>query len=302
MLLKPLADRVVVSLEPLQTMEAHAYWRVFVSGRGDLPTPDLKVHLDRYLALPPEEQRAHFAFRKDGRIVGAIRLGPGEISGFSMDPAEAAETTGALLKAVDFLRAAGTGSITAHYEDRYEPSFVGLGFRRIFARMRMEAPTVRAPVPEGIRLIPPEEGEIARLTAFLMDVYDGHMEQRYGLHTGPEDEWREYVGGLLKGGDSGRFMPDASFVGMDGTGIAGAILVTHWMGMPLVAELGVAKGQRGQGLGRGLLQAAMNRLDGLGERRMALYVTIGNDPAVALYRSAGFVQVGGQSVTARLEP
>jgi len=31
-------------------------------------------------------------------------------------------------------------------------------------------------------------------------------------------------------------------------------------------------------------------------------VTIGNDPAVALYRSAGFVQVGGQSVTARLEP
>ncbi len=301
MLLKPLADRVVVSLEPLQTTEAHAYWRVFVSGRGDLPTHDLKVHLDRYLALPPEEQRAHFAFRKDGRIVGAIRLGPGEISGFSVDPAEAAETTAALLKAVDFLRAAGTGAITAHYEDRYEPAFADLGFRRIFARMRMEAPTVRAPVPDGIRLVPPEEGEIARLTAFLMDVYDGHMEQRYGLHTGTEEEWREYVGGLLKG-DSGRFMPDASFVGMEGTDIAGAILLTQWMGMPLVAELGVSKGQRGRGLGRALLQAAMNRLEGLGERRLALYVTVGNDPAVALYRSAGFAQVGGQSVTARLEP
>ena len=165
----------------------------------------------------------------------------------------------------------------------------------------MEAPTVRAPVSEGIRLVPPEEGEIARLTAFLMAVYEGHMEQQYGLHTGTEEEWREYVGGLLKG-DSGRFMPDASFVGMEGTGIAGAILLTHWMGMPLVAELGVAKGQRGRGLGRGLLQAAMNRLEGLGERRLALYVTIGNDPAVALYRSAGFAQVGGQSVTARLEP
>ncbi len=165
----------------------------------------------------------------------------------------------------------------------------------------MEAPTVRAQVPEGIRLVPPEEGEIARLTEFLMAVYEGHMEQQYGLHTGTEEEWREYVGGLLKG-DSGRFMPDASFVGMDGTGIAGAILLTHWMGMPLVAELGVAKGRRGQGLGRGLLQAAMNRLEGLGERRLALYVTIGNDAAVALYRSAGFVQVGGQSVTARLEP
>jgi len=81
-----LAARVAVSLEPLRTHDAHAYWEIFVSGRGDLPTRDLKIHLDRYLALPPEEQRAHFAFRKDGRIVGAIRLGPGEISGFSMDP------------------------------------------------------------------------------------------------------------------------------------------------------------------------------------------------------------------------
>src|SRR6266705_4995844 len=167
---KSLADRVVVSLELLHTSDAHAYWRVFVSGRGDLPTHDLKVHLDRYLALPPEEQRAHFAFRKDGRIVGAIRLGPGGISGFSMDPADAAETTAALLKAVDFLRAAGTASITAHYADRYEPAVAGPGFRRIFGRMRMEAPTVRAPVPDGIRLVPPEEGEIARLTAFLIDV------------------------------------------------------------------------------------------------------------------------------------
>src|SRR6266487_2290397 len=113
---KSLADRVVVSLEPLQTMEAHAYWRVFVSGRGDLPTRELKVHLDRYLALPPEEQRAHFAFRMDGRIVGAIRLGHGEISGFSMDPAHASETSGALLRAVDLVRAAGEGPITAHCE------------------------------------------------------------------------------------------------------------------------------------------------------------------------------------------
>ncbi len=296
-----LADRVPMSLEPLQTTDAHAYWRVFVSGRGDLPTQDLKVHLDRYLALPPEEQRAHFAFRMDGRIVGAIRLGHGEISGFSMDPAHASETTGALLRAVDFLRAAGEGPITAHYEDRYEPSFAGLGFRRIFARMWMEAATVRAPIPDGVRLVHPEEAEIARLTAFLMEVYEGHVEQQHGLHTGTEEEWRDYVGGLLKG-DSGRFMPDASFVTLDGTRIVGAILITHWMGMPLVAELGVAKDRRGRGLGHALLQAAMNRLEGLGERRLALYVTVGNDPAVALYRSAGFVQVGGQSVTARIEP
>ncbi len=254
---------MAVSLEPLRTHDAHAYWEIFVSGRGDLPTRDLKIHLDRYLALPPEEQRAHFEIRKGGRIIGAVRLGPGEISGFSMDPAHASDTRTALVKAVDFVRA-------------------------------------RAAVPDGVRLVPPEEAEIARLTDFLVAVYEGHIEQAYGLHAGSAEEWQDYVGGLLKG-DSGRFMPDASYVNLEGPRIAGAILVTHWMGMPLVAELGVAKDRRGKGIGRALLQAAMNRLEGLGEPRLALYVTVGNDPAVALYQSMGFLQVGGQSVTARLD-
>src|SRR5213083_2571304 len=61
-----LAGGVPVILEPLQTTDAHAYWRTFVSGRTDLPTGDLQIHLDRYLALPPEEQRSHFSVKKDG--------------------------------------------------------------------------------------------------------------------------------------------------------------------------------------------------------------------------------------------
>src|SRR2546427_337263 len=192
-----LAGGVPVSLEPLQTTEAHAYWRTFVSGRTDLPTSDLQIHLDRYLALPPEED------------------------------------------------------------------------------------------------------EVLGLTKFLMDVYEGHMEQAYGIHTGPEGEWRGYVAGLFKG-DSGQFMPDASHVALEGDRIVGAILITHWMGMPLVAELGVAKDRRGRGFGRALLQAAMTRLAGRDESRLALYVTVGNDPAIVLYRSMDFIQIGGQSVTARL--
>src|SRR5437870_13673805 len=83
---EPLAGAVPLSLEPLQTTDAHAYWQTFVSGRTDLPTSDLKVHLDRYLALPPEEQRSNFSVKRDGRIIGTVRLGPAEISGFSMDP------------------------------------------------------------------------------------------------------------------------------------------------------------------------------------------------------------------------
>ena len=57
---------------------------------------------------------------------------------------------------------------------------------------------------------------------------------------------------------------------------------------------------RHRGFGRALLQAAMTRLAGRDESRLALYVTVGNDPAIVLYRSMDFIQIGGQSVTARL--
>lgn len=295
----PVPWLVPIVLEPLQTIDAHAFWRVFVSGRSDLPTPDLKVHLDRYLALPQEEQRSHFAAKKDGQLIGTLRLGAGEISGFSMDPRHVDDAAAVLLKGVDQLRARDATAITGHFEDRYSDAFASLGFRRVFARMRMEAPTRKTPLRD-LPLQPPEEDEVLGLTKFLMEVYDGHMEQQYGMHVGSEEEWRGYLAGLLKG-DSGRFMPDASYVILEEDRIVGSILVTHWMGMPLVAELGVAKDRRGRGLGRALLEQSMTRLAGLDETRIALYVTLSNDPAIALYRSLGFEQVGGQSVTARLE-
>src|SRR2546425_10713870 len=95
-------------------------------------------------------------------------------------------------------------------------------------------------------------------------------------------------------------MPVASQVSLEGDRIVGAILITHWMGMPLVAELGVAKDRRGRGFGRALLQAAMTRLAGRDESRLALYVTVGNDPAIVLYRSMDFIQIGGRSEERRV--
>src|SRR5438046_9281265 len=145
-----LAGDMSLRLEPLPTTEAHAYWRVFLSGRTDLPTGDLKVHMDRFLALPPEEQRSHFSVKRDGRLIGTVRLGPAEISGFSMEPGSAAETATVLLKAVDLLRAAGATAIGAHFAARYEPAFTSLGFRPVLAPWRCEAPPKRPPPAGGM--------------------------------------------------------------------------------------------------------------------------------------------------------
>lgn len=289
-----------LAIQPLSTKDAREYWRVFISGRSDLPTPDPKHHMELYLSLPPEEQRTHFAICLDDQIIGTVRLLPAAIAGFSMDPSYVDLARPAVLKAVDRLRARGAEAITATFEERYEPVFKDLGFRRHFARIRMEAPVSTGSLPIGLALRPPEEAEIAGLTEFLRDVYEGHIEQQFGMHVGTPEEWRAYVAGLLKG-EGGQFLPDASFVALEGARTVGAILITRWMGMPLVAELGVARDRRMEGLGRALLQAAMNRLADRAEPRLSLYTTIGNDPAIHLYTKMGFTQLGGQAVTARLE-
>ena len=286
-------------LAPIPTTEAEDYWRVFLSGRTDVPTRSLSAHLERFLSLPPEEQRVHLAIRREGRIVGTVRLLPGTISGFSMDPAFSDEIPAAILRSVDLLRSRGAGAITASYEDTYARAFEALGFSPLFARMRMEAPTGKAPSAPAIPLRHPEEPEVLELPAFLRAVYEGHMEQQHGMHVGTEEDWRGYVTGLLRG-ESGRFMPDASFVALEGPRLVGAILVTHWMDRPLIAELGVSRDARRRGVGRALVLAASGRLADLGEASWALYVTMGNDPAIRLYESLGFRQIGGRTVTARL--
>jgi len=284
-------------LEPLQTLDAQDYWRIYVAGRTDLPTRSVPAHVERYLALPPEEQRTHFAIRKGDAIVGTVRLLPGTITGFSMDPDQAGDVMPAIIRALDLLGTQGGGAVTASFDEAYEKDFAALGFQRLFARMRLEAATRRLPASER-PLKPPEEAEVPKLARFLMDVYAGHLEQAYGMHVGSEDDWRGYVTGILRG-EAGRFMPESSFVALEGERLVGAILVSHWMGAPMVAELGVAPDRRRQGIARALLSAVSTRLAALEEGQWALYVTVGNDPAVSLYRTFGFGQSGGQTVTAR---
>ncbi len=285
-------------LEPLQSLDAQAYWSVYVAGRTDLPTRSVPAHVERYLALPPEEQRTHFAIRQGEAIVGTARLLPGTLTGFSMDPAHAGETMPAIIRVLDLLRTQGSETVTASFDEAYERDFEALGFRRLFARMRMEAATRRLP-DAGIALKPPEEQEVPLLARFFMGVYEGHLEQAFGMHVGSEEDWREYVTGILRG-EAGRFMPEASFVALDGERLVGAALVSHWMGAPMVTELGVAADRRRKGIANALLAAASTRLAALGEPRWALYVTVGNEAAIALYRVFGFGQAGGQTVTARL--
>lgn len=295
-----------LELVPLETPEADAYWKAYVEGRADLPTSNAVVLMERYLGLPPEEQRTYFAFREDDRIVGTVRIGAANLTEtanaltfFSLTPAARGYLRDAILLATDPLIGRGAAEVQASYDDSYSEAFTALGFVERFSRMRMEAPLARRDKPE-LAVVHPDATDVDAIAEFLMAAYEGHLEQRFGMHVGTPEEWREYTTSIWKGA-SGTYLPLASWLTREDDEIVGASLASKWMGTPLLAELGVRKDRRGRGIARALLTATTNALVDLGHDVLALYVTLGNDDAIHLYETQGFRQVGARTVTAALE-
>jgi [ribosomal protein S18]-alanine N-acetyltransferase len=79
---------------------------------------------------------------------------------------------------------------------------------------------------------------------------------------------------------------------MIGRAMAGFILSRLAAGEAEILSIAVAPRQRGRGLARPLLDLNLRRLAGLGARTVFLEVDEHNAPARALYRRAGFSDVG----------
>src|SRR5207247_11314461 len=123
------------------------------------------------------------------------------------------------------------------------PEFGTLGSSERFSRIRMEAP-VRKAEPPAVPMAHPEITDLEDIMRFFMAVYEGHIEQQFGMHVGSETEWREYVTGIWKG-DSGAYIPLASWAVRDPTGVAGAAPAPRWMGSPRSSEPRVRKDPAG---------------------------------------------------------
>jgi [ribosomal protein S18]-alanine N-acetyltransferase len=79
---------------------------------------------------------------------------------------------------------------------------------------------------------------------------------------------------------------------MIGRVMAGFILSRFTAGEAEILSVAIAPKQRGRGLSRPLLDLNLRRLAGLGARTVFLEVDENNAPARALYRRAGFADVG----------
>ena len=79
---------------------------------------------------------------------------------------------------------------------------------------------------------------------------------------------------------------------MTGPTMAGFILSRLAAGEAEILSIAIARKQRGRGFARPLLDLNLRRLAGLGARTVFLEVDENNRPARALYRRAGFAEVG----------
>ena len=80
--------------------------------------------------------------------------------------------------------------------------------------------------------------------------------------------------------------------GVTGRSMTGFILSRLAAGEAEILSIAIAAKQRGRGLSRPLLDLNLRRLAGLGARTVFLEVDENNKPARALYRRAGFADVG----------
>lgn len=79
---------------------------------------------------------------------------------------------------------------------------------------------------------------------------------------------------------------------VSGRALAGFILSRMVMDEAEILSVAVAARSRSRGLARRLLDLHLRRLAGLGTRSVFLEVEEGNEPALRLYRRAGFQKVG----------
>lgn len=153
---------------------------------------------------------------------------------------------------------------------------------------------------EAQRLHPATGAELRRwrddhfeaMADLIVDAYEGHVDSRLNDHYSSTAGALRFLKNIVLFPGCGIFQAEASLVavvpGAEGA-LLGAVLssqvarrVAH------ITQICVRRTLRGSGLGRILLESALERLAGRGYQGVSLTVTASNQGAVQLYRRLGF--------------
>lgn len=113
------------------------------------------------------------------------------------------------------------------------------------------------------------------------------IDAQVSLHPLSESQLQQYASGSSADATS-----DHGLLACSGVGPVGFIVFKRIMDLADIVEIAVASRLHGRGVGRLLLQAAVQSMRDMGVASCQLEVRTSNAPALALYVSEGFTQDG----------
>ncbi|MGE0039799.1 MAG: GNAT family N-acetyltransferase [Vicinamibacterales bacterium] len=142
----------------------------------------------------------------------------------------------------------------------------------------------------GAAVRPWRGGDETAAVRLMADAYRGQPSAVCYAPHGRLDEWAWYVRQLLRTPSCGLLRPDLTFVAAGTAGAPAGVVLTTAIDRRTahIAQVAVAPGTQGRGVGRALVTAAIARARELGYERLTLMVAEDNARARHLYDTLGF--------------
>jgi hypothetical protein len=128
--------------------------------------------------------------------------------------------------------------------------------------------------------------DLDRLARVMLDAYVGTIDFEDEDLDDAVDEVRSYL-------DRGPLL-EHSFVAEVGGEMASAVLLSLSDNTPFIGYVMTLPAHKGEGLARLVTTSSMSSLAGDDHRRIVLYITEGNVPSEALFRSVGAIPTPGR--------
>lgn len=153
---------------------------------------------------------------------------------------------------------------------------------------------LEAPIPDRLMALPVRrvtEDDAEALAVLMLDAYAGTIDTD-GTETIADA--RAEVAGWLSGASVPPVLEHSYVIVYEGEPVS-AVLASRVDGLPFIAYAYTAAAHKGRGLSSGLMTHAMRSIRAAGERRVHLWVTVGNVPAEQIYERLGFTDVSEPS-------
>jgi ribosomal protein S18 acetylase RimI-like enzyme len=199
------------------------------------------------------------------------------------------------LKLIKHLNKENTLKIRLAFPSCCKQQLEGKDFKSIYSRIRMTL-SLASWVPPHInsnylKMHQVSLNDLALLVDVYLDAYHGTIDEELFAPNGlKKEEENDYLSTFLRNlNPEFPIIKIASVVALtEKDDLVGFCFISLWRDIPFVWELAVSKKYQKKGIGKYLLVHSLLQLKEAGYQQIALYVTVGNDRAQALYQSLGF--------------